>query len=127
MNKILYVLLLILVATMLSACTTTSGHLGDKSHFTYPNSNVKPIGPVSAEVTKFGAFSIAFSKEDIRKVFNEALSKQAGADLIINYKLDTKFTQLGPLPLFMSTMSIEGTAAKMTVGLKELKELKSIY
>jgi len=121
---------LVFLLAMTLGCSMKMGSIGDKSHFTYPNSNVQPLGQVSASVEKFG-FIIPkdMTKEDVKDLFAKALSQKAGADLLINYKIDTEFMII-PIPIFSlnyTTLFISGTAAKMTVGEKELKELKSVY
>ena len=128
MKRIFAAIFSVIILQFLSGCTTTMGMIGDKSHFTYPNSNVEPLGTVSAEVSKT-SFLIpkSFDKEDIRQLFNQALIQKAGADVLINYRIDTKFTTIPVIPLIFSTVTISGTAAKMTVGQKELLELKSTY
>jgi hypothetical protein len=128
MKKLFFIISICLAMFAISGCSTKMGAIGDKSHFTYPNSNVEPLGNVSVQISKTGIiFPKSFEKEDVREMFSKALSQKAGADLLINYKLDTKFTSWVILPVYTTTMTIEGTAAKMTVGKKELLELKSAY
>ncbi|RII31752.1 MAG: hypothetical protein CXR30_02795 [Geobacter sp.] len=123
-------LLLFCALIMSVGCTMKMGSIGDKSHFTYPNSNVEPLGHVSASVEKFGLIIPKdMTKEDVRALFEKALSQKAGADVLINYKIDTEYTVI-PIPIFSlnyTKLYLSGTAAKMTVGQKELKELKSAY
>lgn len=113
--------LIIIVACALAGCTTKMGGFYDKSKFAYPNSNITPLGMTSAETTKF-SFIIppSWSKNDIDTLYAKALKKYPDADLLINYKSDTS-TTFPLLPIIVwSTVTIEGTAAKMVVGKKDL-------
>lgn len=108
---------------LVSGCTTTMGSFNPSTHFTYPNSNVVPLGYVSASVKDQGIiFPPAVDKEKIVKLMESAMVQKPGADMIINYKIDTTYTQI-PIPIFniyFQTIKLEGTAAKMTIGKQEL-------
>lgn len=108
------------VALIFSGCSTTFGEKQIKSHFVFPNSNVENLGPTSAEKSKTGFFSIPmFKLEDVKGVRDDAISKVNGANILVDYKEDTTVTSY---PFFVTvTYRLEGTAAKMTVGKKELK------
>ncbi|WP_036247058.1 MULTISPECIES: hypothetical protein [Methylobacter] len=116
-----------LVALALSqiGCSTTHGTFEPTAHFAYPNSNVQPMGHVSATV-KEGMFLIppTLNKEKVLKLMSDALAQQPGADAIINYRLDTTYTMY-PF-YYVQTVKLEGSAAKMQVGEQELLE-KSKY
>lgn len=120
--KMLKMFLCILCLTTVSACTTKMGGFIDNSKFVYPNSNVTSMGHTSAKKTKFSVLiPPSWSKSDIDEMFAQALSRTPGADLLINYKSDTT-TTFPLLPVvYWSTVEIEGTAAKMVIGKKELK------
>lgn len=108
---------------LLSGCTTTKGSFNPSTHFTYPNSNVVPLGYVSASVKDQGfIFPPQVDKEKIAKLMEGALAQKPGADMIINYKIDTTNTVI-PIPIFsihFQTIKLEGTAASMKVGKQEL-------
>lgn len=108
---------------LVSGCTTTKGSFNPSTHFTYPNSNIAPLGYVSASVKDQGfILPPKVDKEKIAKLMEDALAQKPGADMIINYKIDTTYTQI-PIPIFtifFQTIKLEGTAAKMTVGKQEL-------
>ncbi|MCL7423329.1 MAG: hypothetical protein M8364_20785 [Methylobacter sp.] len=108
-----------------SGCSTTHGTFEPTAHFAYPNSNVQPMGHVSATV-KEGMFLIppTLNKEKVLKLMSDALAQQPGADAIINYRLDTTYTMY-PF-YYVQTVKLEGSAAKMQVGEQELLE-KSKY
>jgi hypothetical protein len=116
-----------LVALALSqiGCSTTHGAFEPTAHFAYPNSNVQPMGHVSA-IVKEGMFLIppTLNKEKVLKLMSDALAQQPGADAIINYRLDTTYTMY-PF-YYVQTVKLEGSAAKMQVGEQELLE-KSKY
>jgi len=119
---ILFATLFLISAT---GCSMKFGAMSEKSHFAFPNSNVKPLGQVSAELSKT-SFIVPpdLGAEDVRNLLDKALKQKVGADLIINYKVDTKITVI-PIPIFTFytlTMTLSGTAASMETGEKELME-----
>jgi len=106
-------------------CSTTVGTFQPTTHFAYPNSNVQPLGHISASISE-GSFIFppSLDKEKILKLMNDALAQKPGADMITNYRLDTTYTMY---PYYtVQTVKIEGTAAKMEVGEQDLLE-KSKY
>jgi hypothetical protein len=120
-KKIVLVLSL-LGFVMFSGCTFQYGHMQPNSQFAYANSNVKALGPVHAETKKSGWFAPpSLNVDDIKGVYNKALSQVEGANILINFKEDTYFTSYSPLPLYQIKYVLDGEAAKMTVGTQELK------
>jgi hypothetical protein len=104
-----------------SGCSVTNGHLVPNSQFAYPNSNVKTLGPVDAEVKKTSwLVQPRLKLEDIRSCYNTALSKAPGANILVNYKEDTTYTQY-PFAIFSVRYQLRGEAAEMTVGKQELR------
>jgi hypothetical protein len=106
------------VVLFLSACTQKSYTLNPQSHFDYPNSNIKPIASTSGTVSEI---SFSFSPPNLsgeleRIAIEDALKKQAGADILINFIGEQKTTQILILPIFSITYTVRGTAAKMEVG-----------
>jgi hypothetical protein len=121
-------LFFVVISVLISVvgCYTKSGSFNSKSHFTYPNSNIEPLGPVSASDWKFSIlFPRSWDANEINKLIHDAVSTQAGAaDMLINYKLSSSvFFPFLPIPV-LSFIDIEGTAVKVTIGKKELMELK---
>ena len=58
---------------------------------------------------------------DVKELIDKGIAQKPGADLIINYKVDTTVTSY--LGLFYSLeITLQGTAVKMEVGEKELQE-----
>lgn len=113
-----------LAAIILSGCTMGCMYeIGPETQFVYPNSNVKSLGPVS--VKKRGNISLGGPSlrtgEDDRSLYNLALSKVAGANVIIDYYRVTELKYFYPLPFFWTESRFEGTAAKAEVGRQELR------
>lgn len=124
-KKNLFIVLAITISFCIMGCSMKMGSFDTQTHFTYPNSNITPLGSVESSRSKT-TFIIppAISAEDVRGLISEALKKKPGADLIINYGVDTKLTII-PIPIFsifMLDMTLSGTAVKMEVGRKELQE-----
>jgi hypothetical protein len=103
----------------LSSCSIKTGLVVTNSHYVYPNSNVTPLGTTSAEVKKFSVvIPPGFKARDVDNLYNQALSKHSGSDLIIDYSVDTKVTTFFIFH-FLKT-SLVGTAAKMEVGKQDI-------
>ncbi len=115
----------LIISFMQAGCSTTRGTFEPTTHFAYPNSNVQPMGHISATVSE-GSFLIppTLDKEKVLKLMNDALAQQPGADAVVNYRLDTTYT--GYLIYYVQTVKLEGTAVKMQVGEQDLLE-KSKY
>jgi len=115
-NK-LKLLSLMLSMIVVTGCSTTQGSFNEKSHFSYPNSNVKALG--AFKVTKSRtSFLIppSFTREEELELMNEALNQKSGADLLVNYTVNTKFTRIPIIPFYTVEVTMEGTAASMKVG-----------
>lgn len=122
MNKLfikrLVINLLIITST---ACTMEMGSYGINSHFSYPNSNVTPLKQVKATASRLSIIiPPSLHGTEIIKLTQDAIAQQSGADLLLNYSLDTKMTSF----IFVHKMdtTITGTAAKMKIGTQELKD-----
>lgn len=104
-----------------SGCSTTYGRLVPNSQFAYPNSNIKTLGPVKAEVQKTTwLIAPTLKSKDIKKCYNDALSQASGANILINYKEDTTFTAW-PFSIYNIKYRIEGEAGRMVIGKQELR------
>jgi len=109
------------IALVLIGCSFTVGDFVPNNKFAFPNSNVEPIGFVSAEVTKIGFFNaVSVDKAFLDEVMSKAL-KEKGGDLLINYKMETIVTSFPIVPIYQTTLKVGGTACKMTVGRQALK------
>lgn len=118
-RKTLNMVLILILLTCLTGCFSKFGDYEANSHFAYPNSNVTALGPVQASVTKYGfVIGTDVDKEFVTEVYNEALRK-SGGDMIIDFKFDTSTNMIWPIS--WTILTIDGTAAKMVIGKKELK------
>lgn len=111
----------VILLTMLASCSFTGGELGPNSHFPYPNSNVEPLGNVSAEISRTKFLSAQFvDQEMIDEVLTAAL-RQKGGDSLVDYKLSVTTTQVPLLPIYTTTLRVSGTAVKMTIGQQQVR------
>ncbi len=125
MRSFLKCFAVVIVCMVFSGCSTILGGFYEQTHFSYPNSNIKPLGHVKAALSKTSVFiPPVVTEEDIRSLLNKALAQQSEADLIINYRTNTINTVYIPtLPIFWKTdVILEGTAVSMEVGAQELQE-----
>jgi hypothetical protein len=118
------------VAFALAGCTTISGRmyeLGPETHFVYPNSNVKMLGPVNytyKSPRSLGIPKISMTGKEELKFYNAALAQVPGSNLITDYVRIITFKSLiiyPPLMFYWTEFTIQGTAAKMTVGEQEIE------
>ncbi len=116
-----YVLLILIVA--LTGCTMKFGMMIPNDRFAYPNSNVEPLGRVTATVSKGSWFTPQMADKQMYEELKSQALKQKGGDMIIDAKLTTKITMYPLLYFyyFNTELSIDGTAAKQTIGRQELK------
>ena len=97
------------------------GGYGTNSHFSFPNSNVKPLGQVKSEMIKWGFLVDPTAPDDMLVLLDKALAKKPGAELLLNYSIDTETTLF---PLFKrKKITVTGTAATMKVGSQHLKAI----
>jgi hypothetical protein len=105
-----------------TGCTYRAGHFNPNTQFAYPNSNIKTLGPVKAEVKKTTWIVRPELKlDDIKGCYNEALAQASGANILVNYSEDTYFTAVPFLSIFTVRYVIQGEAAAMTIGQQELR------
>jgi hypothetical protein len=91
-----------------------------QSHFDYPNSNVIPLGKVAGEASSSALFSFPFLDSNLKeKAIRNALEQKPDADILINYMQFQKRTDI--LFIHTLTLRVEGTAAKMEIGMQKLK------
>jgi hypothetical protein len=113
---------LAVVAMGAAGCTVGAGVvLRPQSHFSYPNSNVLPLGRVQGEgsLTNFGSATI-FDADLEQDIVQRAIA-QKGGDLMIDYVLTIQVTTIPLIPIYTTTYRIDGTAAKMTIGKQDLR------
>ncbi|MFA5017559.1 MAG: hypothetical protein WC504_08430 [Methylobacter sp.] len=106
---------------LLSACTTVSYDLHPKSHYDYPNSNIKPLGEVVGKADRQISFMLPTlaNGEMERQAIENALKTKSGADILINYIAETK-TTIFPY-IFILDYTVHGTAASMSIDKQKLK------
>lgn len=116
------VVMVIMLAIFGTGCAITSGGFSEQTHFDFPNSNVKPLGQVKASIEKSSwIVPPEVTLNDVRNIIDQALKLKAGADMIINYRLNT--TNTSYLYYYTMLITLEGTAVSMEVGEQELQEL----
>lgn len=114
--------MVVLLAT-LAGCSIKVSGLQPNTHFAYPNSNITPLGRVSAETSRTRIFvAKAVDQEMMDEVIGKAL-KEKGGDLLINAKVSTTvmWIPLVFINIFTTTLRVDGTAAKQVVGQQQLR------
>lgn len=118
MQKLLVTLLCLMI---LSSCTKTM-YLGraPQTHFSFPNANVSPLNKVTGEASAVKLLTPPMvNSAMINQAYDNALSKAAGADGLINVDIYLKQTPI--LILHFSKYIVEGTAVKQEVGKQVLE------
>ena len=111
------------VAFGCAGCTVGQFYrIGSNSHFAYPNSNVKALGPVVVKSTRFDMFGPSMMNSDADvKLFDKAISQVEGANILSDYVRVTTLKATPVIPVHWVEESIEGTAARMEVGQQDIK------
>ncbi len=94
-----------------------------QTYFDFPNSNVKPIGPVKVEVPGPSGFfkpPDMITSDSDQTVYAAAIKAQPGANLIVNYTKIYKAYSF--FPFTWSKLQLQGTACSMDVGTQVLKQ-----
>lgn len=121
-KKLVSVSLLVLLT--LSGCVIAStADLSPQSHFDFPNSNVTAIGPAKGEATNFRVFVPSNVDANLEETAYQRALQQTGGDMLIDmYKTSaTRMINLMYLQIYWTTLTVEGTAAKMEIGKQKLK------
>lgn len=118
MKKYLFIFFVLI---SINACTSKNYSLNPQSHYDFPNSNIKPIAYTSGSISEISIsmFPPGFAGGFKQKAINNALKKQAGSDILINYLGEMKTTSL--MYFHASTYTVTGMAAKMEIGKQILK------
>jgi len=106
----------------MAGCSVKGGQFRDETNFSFPNSNVTPLGSVKSTMSRWSFLTTPIGEADALLLLKDAIGQKAGADLVINYTLDTKVTVF-PLFIYKTDMVLEGTAAKMEVGEQDLRSV----
>ena len=122
-NLIGILMALVIACTIIGCKAGQIVEIGPQTHFNYPNSNVRALGPVKIEMDGPGAFGMPALRtgEMDQKLYNEALAQVEGANLIIDYVKTTSLYHAPIIPIWWSTMTLEGTAARMELGRQSLR------
>ncbi len=111
-----------MTAVLFSGCTIKMAVRRTSTKFVYPNSNVTPLGRVSAKSPS--SVSIFIPKFFDAKTIDETVEKalaQKGGNMLVNPKLVVKTTLIPIfLPIMISSLEVEGMATNMVVGKQEL-------
>ncbi len=121
-KKALAISIFLILFSTTAACTMfdTSFPFA-QSHFTYPNSNVKPLGHATGEASTTSLMPDFNDPNLESEAISNALSSRGG-DVLINYN-ERQLVTMVPLlviTIYTTTVQVEGTAAKMTVGEQNL-------
>ena len=110
-------------AFMLGGCQVGQiSQLSPQSNFNYPNSNVKPLGPVKVKIPgrTCWMYPPLPCGDDESKLHNAAIAKVGGATMVVDYVQTVRLYNLYLIPLWWSELELEGTAAKAEVGKQKL-------
>lgn len=92
-----------------------------QSHFDYPNSNVTPLGHVKGTAQTSGLMPVMQDADMEEKAIAQALA-QKGGDILVDYDMttDVKMIPLLIINMYVTTLTVEGTAVKMEIGKQTL-------
>jgi hypothetical protein len=107
---------------IITGCAVKGGNFSTETHFSFPNSNVVPLGQVKSSMSKWSFLFPDVSGNETLELMKEAIAQQPGADMLINYVLDTENTMFLPF-VYKIDMVLEGTAAKMQIGEQDLRSV----
>jgi len=111
-----------IVAFMLGCTIGTSMRL-PQTHFSYPNSNVKPIGPTSGSASEVCGILFFIWGDTDGSTVDDAIAnalQKSGGDLIINVKMNSGELII-PYIVAICKTTVSGTAATMKVGEQQLR------
>lgn len=114
-----YLCLFIAVLT-LCGCTITNSTRVVQNKFAFPNSDLTPLGAVSAEESHTSFLPPTLDKDVYDEMTQSAL-KQKGGDTLTDYVLTSSSTYPILPIIWFTTFKIDGTAVKVTqIGRQEL-------
>jgi len=119
--KSLWYFCLAMAAVLLCGCFVNSSARSLSSKFAFPNSDLAPLGPVSAETSRWTFLAApSMDKPEFDELSQDAL-KQKGGDTLVDYVIETSsFYPMIPL-VWYTTFDISGTAVRVTqLGRQEL-------
>lgn len=105
-----------------TGCTIGSGAmLKPQSHFAFPNSNVIPLGKAHGEASSSSFGTPEIMNADLQEQAIQNALREKGGDLLIDYTFFYTITTIPLLPVYTTTIKVDGTACKMEIGQKILK------
>ena len=111
-----------------TGCTIGTGALLEpQSHFDFPNSNIIPLGKVHGEASTTSIFIPNPMDADLQEEAIQNALRQKGGDILIDYTYSYKITSWVLLPIYTTTIEVDGTACKMEIGEQELEAFKKHY
>ena len=117
---------LFLILTSAGCTIGTGALLEPQSHFDFPNSNVIPLGKVHGKASTVSFIPSPMDADLQEEAVQNALA-QKGGDILIDYTYSYKITSWVLLPIYTTTIEVDGTACKMEIGEQELEALKKYY
>jgi hypothetical protein len=105
---------------MVSACAGPSTTFDRaQSRYTFPNSNIKPIGHVSAEATKYTLLTPSISDPDMEEEVLRTAITQRGGDMLID--AEYYWNSFGYL-IYWNKVHVDGQAAMIDLGLQDVSK-----
>ena len=124
LNAMLFAALVAIIVPMaMTGCTIMHMSYPEaQSHFDYPNSNVTPMGRAKGTATTAGMVPAMQDADLEEQAIGKALAA-SGGDLLVDYHLttDVKLIPLMFINFYTTTVTVEGTAAKMEIGKQKLR------
>ncbi len=123
MKRILSLSVLLALPLLVSGCTMIHMSYPEaQSHFDYPNSNVTPIGHAVGSATSGGMVPAIQDADLEEKAIAKAIASKGG-DLLVDYHIttDVKLIPLMFINFYTTTVTVEGTVAKMVIGKQTLR------
>lgn len=123
-NKLVCLFTLGVFAFVLGGCAIGgSVRLNPNTHFAYPNSNVTAMGPVVGESSTVSINAPTLMSGALAEMaYKDALMK-SGGDIIVD-ATEIATTRMFWTPfstIYFTSMTVEGTAAKMELGKQKLQ------
>ena len=126
MRSTTFIGILLCLALAMFGCTIGTGAtLQPQSHFAFPNSNVIPLGKVHGKATTVSFFPSPMDADLQEQAVQNAL-RQKGGDILIDYTYSYKIVSW-IIPIYTTTIKVDGTACKIEIGEQELGAFEKYY
>jgi len=102
-------------------CSNTSSSRVLQNKFVFPNSDLTPLSTVHAEKSETSFLTAPpMDKAELDELTREAL-QQKGGDTLIDYVVSSEVTFIPPIPVYLTTVSLDGTAVRVVeIGRQQL-------